>query len=132
MQIYSQKISEVFIICFKNVGAKNSAAFISCKVTYLNILFLSDFNRFLKLSSLLQFRLRVHPLPPLGFYFAYIFWGDIFPCSFILFFSPPAPPLPPPLNHFSSGPFLNHLLIYSKLNKGFSLTRCQLLAVWSG
>ena len=39
VDLFPKKISEVFIICFKNVGAKNSAVFISCKVTYRNILF---------------------------------------------------------------------------------------------
>ena len=104
--------------------------FISCKVTYLNILFFKRFQSVSKVifSSLVQAE-GTSPPTPWVLLCMYFFEGH-FPLQFYFVFFPTSnPPPPPPLNHFSSGPFLNHLLIYSQLNKSFSITRSKLLAV---
>ena len=109
VDLFQNKISEFFIICFKNVGAKNSALFISYKVIYTNIhFFLKRFQSVSKFAFSFLVQAEGTSLPTPWVLFCMNFFWDIFPCSFILFFPHHHPP-PSPLITFQ---VVRPLIIY--------------------
>ena len=131
MQIYSKKKSLNFVLSASRMSQLRTQLCLYATNSPILVYFfvLSDLNRFLNLSSLLQFRLRV-PRPHLSSTLHEFFQGGTFSLAVLFCFSPTPPPLSS--SHFLNGQSLNHLLIYCQLNKDPSLIRCQMLAVWSG